>query len=89
MLNILRSAHTVCLCSFVWVSEQTAIVSLNITDLLFFNNRRSAHCAVRTESVNAMEVLFLPVKGYVSSTDDSYSKPWLCLGVLKFSLKMV
>ena len=35
-LKILRSAHTVCLCSFVWASEQTAIISLNITDLLVF-----------------------------------------------------
>ena len=56
-------SHSVCLCSFVWVSEQTAIISLNITDLLFFYNRRSVHCAVRTESLNAIGILFLMRKG--------------------------
>jgi hypothetical protein len=39
--------------------------------------------------LDAMEVLFVSVKGYLNITDDSYSKPWLWLGVCKFSLKMV
>jgi len=48
---ILRSApHTVSIC-FVWISEQTAIISLyNINWLVFVIQTESVYCAVRTGS---------------------------------------
>ena len=46
----LRSAHSLYLCVFVWISEQTAIISLyNINWLVFVTETESVYCAVRTE----------------------------------------
>ena len=43
--------HSVFMC-FVWISEQTAIISLyNINLLVFINETESVYCAVRTESL--------------------------------------
>ena len=43
--------HSVCMC-FVWISEQTAIISLcNINWLVFITETESVYCAVRTGSV--------------------------------------
>ena len=46
---ILRSAHTVYLMCFVWISEQTAIISLyNINWLIVITETECVYCAVRT-----------------------------------------
>ena len=43
--------HSVFMC-FVWISEQTAIISLyNINWLVFITNRKCVYCAVRTENL--------------------------------------
>ena len=48
--------HTEFMC-FVWISEQTAIISLyNINWLVFITQTQSFYCAVRTEAIN-MEVI--------------------------------
>ena len=48
--TILRSTHTMC---FVWISEQTAIISLyNINWLVCVNETECVYCAVRTGSLN-------------------------------------
>jgi hypothetical protein len=47
---ILRSAHSVFMCS-VWISEQTAIISpYSINWLVFVTETEWVYCAVRTES---------------------------------------
>jgi len=53
-LNIvLRSAHTAVFMCFVWISEQTAIISLyNINCLVFITETECVHCAVRTGCLN-------------------------------------
>jgi hypothetical protein len=45
---------------FVWISEQTAIISLyNINWLVFINKTLCVYCAVRTECLYIFEVNFL------------------------------
>jgi hypothetical protein len=47
--------HTVFMC-FVWISEQTAIISLyNINWLVFITETECVYCAVRTESLNVIQ----------------------------------
>jgi hypothetical protein len=42
---------------FVWISEQTAIISLySINWLVFITETECVYCAVRTESLNTIEV---------------------------------
>ena len=42
---------------FVWISEQTAIISLyNINWLVFITETECVYCAVRTGSLNAVQV---------------------------------
>ena len=49
--------HTVFMC-FVWISEQTAIISLyNINWLVFITETESVYCAVRTEAFNKVEAI--------------------------------
>ena len=49
---ILRSAHTAVFMCFVWISEQTAIISLyNINWLVFITETECVYCAVRTGSL--------------------------------------
>ena len=51
--NILRSAHTAVFMCFVWISEQTAIISLyNINWLDFITEAECVYCAVRTGYLN-------------------------------------
>jgi hypothetical protein len=46
--NSTFSPHCVFVC-FVWISEQTAIISLYVQHLLvFITERKSVYCAVRT-----------------------------------------
>ena len=53
---ILRSAHTVYLC-FVWISEQTAIISLYSIDwLVFITETECVYCAVRTGYLNVNKI---------------------------------
>jgi len=48
--------HTVFMC-FVWILEQTAIISLyNINWLVFVTETQSVYCAVRTEFLNEILV---------------------------------
>ena len=47
----LRSAHTAVFMCFVWIWEQTAIISLyNINWLVFITETECVYCAVRTGS---------------------------------------
>jgi hypothetical protein len=51
-----RSAHSVFMC-FVWISEQTAIISLySINWLVFITETACVYCAVRTGSLNVTQV---------------------------------
>jgi hypothetical protein len=53
--KILRSAHSVFMC-FVWIWEQTAIISLySINRLIFITETEYVYCAVRTEYLNLMQ----------------------------------
>ena len=48
--------HIVFMC-FVWISEQTAIISLyNIKRLVFITETECVYCAVRTEHLNVIQV---------------------------------
>ena len=50
--------HNVFMC-FVWISEQTAIISLySINWLVFITETESVYCAVRTEPLNAIPAPF-------------------------------
>ena len=50
--QILRSAHTAVFMCFVWISEQTAIISLyNINWLVCITETESVYCAVRIGSL--------------------------------------
>ena len=50
-LAILHYVHTVCLCAFVRLSEQTAIFSFTALAVWFFiTEAESVYCAVRTGS---------------------------------------
>ena len=54
--------HTVFTC-FVWISEQTAIISLySINRLVFVTETECVYCAVRTESSNIMHVIRNPIR---------------------------
>jgi len=51
--KILRSAHTAVVLCFVWISEQTAIISLyNINWLVFITETECVYCAVRNGYLN-------------------------------------
>jgi len=40
--------HSVFMCTFKWISEQTAIIFLNnINELVFITERKRVYCAVR------------------------------------------
>ena len=50
--------HSVFMC-FVWISEQTAIISLyNINWLVFITETECVYCAVRTESLHTASLTF-------------------------------
>ena len=45
---------------FVWISEQTAIISLyNINWLVFVTETECVYCAVRTGSLNVIQVILI------------------------------
>jgi hypothetical protein len=53
------SPHSIFMC-FVWVLEQTAIISLySVYWLVFINVRECVYCAVRTGSLNVVQVNFI------------------------------
>jgi hypothetical protein len=55
--------HSVFMC-FVWISEQTAIISLyNINWLVFIDETGFVHCAVRTECLYIIVVNLFCLKG--------------------------
>jgi hypothetical protein len=48
--------HSVFVC-FVWISEQTVIISLySINWLVFITEKECVYCAVRTESLYAIQI---------------------------------
>ena len=54
--RLLRSAHTAVFMCFVWISEQTAIISLyNINWLVCITETECVYCAVRTGSLYALQ----------------------------------
>ena len=56
--------HSVFMC-FVWISEQTAIISLyNINWLVCITETECVYCAVRTGSLNAVEVNIKALSGW-------------------------
>ena len=56
--NFTFCLHTVFMC-FVWISEQTAIISLyNIDWLVCITETESVYCAVRTECLNIIRIHF-------------------------------
>jgi len=60
-LKTARSVHTAVFMFFffVWISEQTAIISLyNIKWLVFIAEKVCVYCAVRTECLNTVQVNF-------------------------------
>jgi len=54
--TILRSAHTAVFMCFVWISEQTAIIS---TEWFLQPKQMFAYCAVRAQSLNTIHVNFV------------------------------
>jgi hypothetical protein len=56
---ILRFIHSVLLSVFIWISEQTAILSLySINWLVFITEMESVYYAVRTDSLNIIQFNF-------------------------------
>ena len=56
----LRSAHTVFMC-FMWISEQTAIISLySINWLVFITEMKSVYSAVRTGALSIIQANIVP-----------------------------
>ena len=50
---------------FVWISEQTAIISLySINWLVFITQTECVYCAVRTECLYTIQVIFWSLRGY-------------------------
>jgi hypothetical protein len=75
--------HSVFMC-FVWISEQTAIISLySINWLVCITGAECVYCAVRTESLKRIRVVLF-FTGLRSCTDP-VSKVYLLLVCLKFS----
>jgi hypothetical protein len=55
--EIRRSAHTVLIC-FVWISEQTAIISVySINWLVFITETECVYCAVRTGFLYVIQIM--------------------------------
>jgi len=76
--NSTFSPHTVFMC-FVWISEQTAIISLyNINWLVFITQTQCVYCAVRAASLNVIQVKFAAQGMFRTPSDDQRS---LCLTV--------
>jgi hypothetical protein len=56
--SVYCAVRTVFMC-FVWISEQTAIISLyNINWLICITETECVYCAVRAESLNTLQVYF-------------------------------
>ena len=56
--TILRSAHTAVFMCFVWISEQTVIISLySINWLVVIKETQCVYCVVRTECVHIIQVI--------------------------------
>ena len=72
-------SHTVFMC-FVWISEQTAIISLyNINWLVFITETESVYCAVRTGSLCIILVN--------DDLDSPVSTTFSCLSLRVFALR--
>jgi hypothetical protein len=77
--NIVPSAHTVCLC-VVWISEQTAIISLyNINWLVCITETECVYSAVRTESLCIVQInLCILSRMFLSTGNSGRNFPWAC-----------
>ena len=72
---ILCSAHTAVFMCFVWISEQTAIISLyNINWLVFITELECVYCAVRTEFSSVIQIFFT---GFSRKPDSSPSTQYV------------
>ena len=70
--------HSVFMC-FVWISEQTAIISLyNINWLVFITETHCVYCAVRPGYLNVIQVNYI-LKYYVSCTNQWLTNKYLTL----------
>jgi hypothetical protein len=73
---LLRGTDWVFMC-FVWIWEQTAIISLySINWLVFITETECGYCAARTGSLHIIRVNFFPLKGhhfcrYLAGNDNS------------------
>ena len=55
---------------FMWISEQTAIISLySINCLVFITETESVYCAVPNKTLNIIEVKFNVLRGLTLKTD--------------------
>ena len=69
--------HSVFMC-FVWIWEQTAIISLYSTDwLVFITETGCVYCAVRTGSLNIIQVMCLVWIWEQTAIISLYSTNWL------------
>ena len=80
------------LCVFVWISEQTAIISLyNINWLVFVTKTECVYCVVRTECLNIIQIN-LVFKGNPHGIDNlvwgftKYHKTNKCTNCMSFIL---
>jgi len=65
-----RQKKSVFMC-FVWISEQTAVISLyNINWLVFITESECVYCAVRTGSLNIIQVNIRVSTVYVAGVND-------------------
>ena len=69
LTNSTFCSNSACMC-FVWISEQTAIISLySINWLVFITETECVYCAVRTGSLYIIQVVFLYFKSNVKAGD--------------------
>ena len=86
--GILCSAHNVFMC-FVWISEQTAIISLYSINLsVFITEAESVYCAVRTGSLNQTDTVWY-LRGYnVAYMDDKRRFSGIMIVVVEFAVDL-
>jgi len=77
------------MCIYVWISEQTSIISLCSTNLLvFITETEYVYCAVRAESLNIICVKFrLEMSKFVFLLFSQGDKVIYCLGITEFYFK--
>jgi len=78
--------HTVFMC-FVWIWEQTAIISLyTINWLVYITKPKSVYCAVQTLSINAVR-LYLALNGHTMA-QAIIRRPFTWEALLRFRIRL-